>query len=82
MHPALDSPLERGSAITASAGILRGVCCILLSVISYFSAGVAQLVEQRIENPCVGGSSPPPGTQKITLPNFGSVILNKAVTKL
>ncbi len=25
-------------------------------------AGIAQLVEQRIENPCVGGSSPPPGT--------------------
>ena len=27
-------------------------------------AGIAQLVEQRTENPCVGGSSPPPGTQK------------------
>jgi hypothetical protein len=25
-------------------------------------ARVAQLVEQRIENPRVGGSSPPPGT--------------------
>ena len=29
-------------------------------------ARVAQLVEQRIENPRVGGSSPPPGT---TFPN-------------
>ena len=26
-------------------------------------AGVAQTVEQRTENPCVGGSIPPPGTQ-------------------
>ena len=26
------------------------------------SARVAQLVEQRIENPRVGGSNPPPGT--------------------
>ena len=25
-------------------------------------ARVAQLVEQRTENPCVGGSIPPPGT--------------------
>jgi hypothetical protein len=25
-------------------------------------ASVAQLVEQRIENPCVGGSTPPRGT--------------------
>ena len=25
-------------------------------------ARIAQLVEQRIENPCVGGSNPPPGT--------------------
>ncbi len=27
-------------------------------------AEVAQLVEQRTENPCVGGSSPPLGTNK------------------
>ncbi len=26
------------------------------------NARVAQLVEQRIENPCVDGSIPPPGT--------------------
>jgi hypothetical protein len=26
------------------------------------SARIAQLVEQRIENPRVGGSNPPPGT--------------------
>ena len=30
-------------------------------------AEVAQLVEQRTENPCVGGSSPPLGTKKKTL---------------
>jgi hypothetical protein len=28
-------------------------------------ARIAQLVEQRIENPRVGGSNPPPGTIKI-----------------
>lgn len=28
------------------------------------SARIAQLVEQRIENPRVGGSNPPPGTTK------------------
>ncbi len=27
-------------------------------------AGIAQLVEQRTENPRVGGSSPPPGIQE------------------
>jgi hypothetical protein len=27
-----------------------------------FYAWVAQSVEQRTENPCVGGSIPPPGT--------------------
>lgn len=26
------------------------------------AAWIAQLVEQGIENPCVGGSIPPPGT--------------------
>lgn len=26
------------------------------------NARIAQLVEQRTENPCVGGSNPPPGT--------------------
>ncbi len=30
-------------------------------------AEVAQLVEQRTENPCVGGSSPPLGTNLRTL---------------
>ena len=29
---------------------------------SAINARVAQLVEQRIENPRVGGSNPPPGT--------------------
>ena len=29
---------------------------------SHLRAGIAQLVEQRIENPRVGGSIPPPGT--------------------
>ena len=27
-----------------------------------YVARIAQLVEQRIENPCVGGSNPPSGT--------------------
>ncbi len=31
------------------------------------SAWVAQLVEQRIENPRVGGSNPPPGTTLLNL---------------
>jgi hypothetical protein len=31
---------------------------------SEHQAGIAQLVEQRTENPRVGGSSPPPGTLK------------------
>ena len=35
-------------------------------------ASVAQLVEQRIENPRVGGSNPPPGT---TFPNSVGTIL-------
>ena len=30
-------------------------------------AEVAQLVEQRTENPCVGGSSPPLGTTKLNV---------------
>jgi hypothetical protein len=30
----------------------------------FLSAGVAQSVEQRTENPCVDGSIPPPGTIK------------------
>ena len=30
-------------------------------------ARVAQLVEQRIENPRVGGSSPPPGTTSLEI---------------
>ncbi len=29
-----------------------------------YNARVAQLVEQRTENPCVGGSIPPPGTTR------------------
>ena len=33
-------------------------------------AWVAQLVEQRIENPRVGGSNPPPGTTPRAAPRF------------
>ena len=32
-----------------------------------FCAQVAQLVEQRTENPCVGGSNPPLGTINIQI---------------
>ena len=35
----------------------------LYKIISLF-AQIAQLVEQRTENPCVGGSIPPLGTTK------------------
>jgi hypothetical protein len=31
---------------------------------------VAQLVEQRIENPCVGGSIPPRATKNSAIPQF------------
>jgi hypothetical protein len=45
------------------------------SKITYFCASflgdVAQLVEQRTENPCVGGSIPSITTQKISLPPGG-----------
>ena len=34
----------------------------VMLVMIYGLAQVAQLVEQRIENPRVGGSNPPPGT--------------------
>jgi hypothetical protein len=45
----------------------RGNICLKgLDPASYY-ARVAQLVEQRTENPRVGGSSPPPGT---TFPNL------------
>ena len=32
------------------------------NLLNYFNARIAQSVEQRIENPCVGGSIPSPGT--------------------
>ena len=35
----------------------------LLFLQSYFKGAVAQLVEQRTENPCVGGSIPPHTTR-------------------
>ena len=34
------------------------------------NAAVAQSVEQRTENPCVGGSNPPHGKLFISLPLF------------
>ena len=37
------------------------------------NARVAQLVEQRIENPRVGGSNPPPGTIFYSSEIFGSL---------
>ena len=42
-------------------------------------AQVAQLVEQRIENPCVGGSIPPLGTRTFVNLNKISVLLAKSV---
>src|SRR5882757_3459291 len=39
------------------------------------SAWVAQLVEQRIENPRVGGSNPPPGTT-FPIENRAPAVLN------
>jgi hypothetical protein len=38
-----------------------------------FAGWVAQLVEQRTENPCVGGSIPPPATTLFTRVFFISV---------
>ena len=38
-------------------------------------AWVAQLVEQRIENPRVGGSNPPPGTIAFLIPD--KTVLNR-----
>jgi hypothetical protein len=40
----------------------------------FIRAWVAQLVEQWIENPCVGGSIPSPGT-KLKAPEFGGLRL-------
>jgi hypothetical protein len=40
---------------------------------------VAQLVEQRIENPCVGGSIPPRATKNIKRPGFGWVFFVWAI---
>ena len=37
-----------------------------------FSAWVAQLVEQRTENPRVGGSNPPPGTTPLETSAHGA----------
>ena len=47
----LTSGAEHSPALQKSEGSSRA-----------FSARIAQLVEQRIENPRVGGSNPPPGT--------------------
>jgi hypothetical protein len=50
---------------------MRPVAMRSPSLLSYVSAerrslaGIAQLVEQRTENPRVGGSSPPPGIVSI-----------------
>ncbi|MEN9898504.1 MAG: hypothetical protein RLZZ66_2153 [Pseudomonadota bacterium] len=40
----------------------RAPFLVLSQYFLVFNARVAQLVEQRIENPCVDGSIPPPGT--------------------
>jgi hypothetical protein len=42
---------------------LRFFCYTLDKRLQKSCAGIAQLVEQRTENPRVGGSSPPPGIQ-------------------
>lgn len=47
----LTSGAEHSPALSKSEGSSRAC-----------SARIAQLVEQRIENPRVGGSNPPPGT--------------------
>ena len=46
--------------------ILRLKWCDLSETMDH-RAEVAQLVEQRTENPCVGGSSPPLGTTKLNV---------------
>ena len=43
----------------------RAPFLVLSQFSSFQNARVAQLVEQRIENPCVDGSIPPPGTTVI-----------------
>ena len=48
----LEIQLSGGFAPDCKRGLIRGLK----------DARVAQLVEQRTENPRVGGSSPPPGT--------------------
>tara|TARA_B100000029_G_scaffold494398_1_gene558076 strand:+ start:318 stop:509 length:192 start_codon:yes stop_codon:yes gene_type:complete len=51
--------------------LINSKYCILISIKNKIILGflniyaqVAQLVEQRTENPCVGGSNPPLGTLK------------------
>ncbi len=58
----LTSGAEHSLALSKSEGSSRAC-----------SARIAQLVEQRIENPRVGGSNPPPGTINClkNLTNFG-----------
>ena len=44
---------------------------ILLAIIDSLNGLVAQSVEQRIENPCVGGSIPPRATKNHSSPLVG-----------
>ena len=44
---------------------------ILLAIIDSLNGLVAQSVEQRIENPCVGGSIPPRATKNLSSPLVG-----------
>ena len=60
-HPAY---LMRGSRPGATAARFSAISAHLVDVGPPVSAGrVAQLVEQRTENPCVGGSIPPSATK-------------------
>ena len=52
----------RGSYLEIQIAVLVAHDCQRGPIRGRKDARVAQLVEQRIENPRVGGSSPPPGT--------------------
>ncbi len=63
---AIDNPITPAPIITTSKiFILQKLCFVYmpkLYKIQLLFAQIAQSVEQRTENPCVGGSIPPLGT--------------------
>ena len=59
---AVISGVYRGSFLEIQIAVWLALDCQSGAIRGRKDARVAQLVEQRIENPRVGGSSPPPGT--------------------